>query len=140
MKVWPTGLAALLVLCSPVAAQAEKLPTDEGLRVTLTPNASKMKVGQVLDFSLRYTDDDAVLAEASLSVQSVGGAGTSSDGGCATPVARHANSGGVLMRAKFKKPGRYVVEGVVTTSACHSPYTGMGRERAVARRTVTVVR
>ncbi len=140
MKRWPAGLAALMVVFAPVAAQAEKLPTDEGLRVTLTPNVTKMKVGQVVDFSLRWTDDDAVSVEVDLSVESVGGTRMAGDGTCATPIERHPTSGGAVARAKFKKPGKYVVRGVVTTNACHNQITGMGYERVIVTRTITVVR
>jgi hypothetical protein len=140
MKRWPAGLAALLVVCAPVAAQAEKVPTDEGLRVTLSPNVTKMRVGQVVDFSLRYTDDDAVSAEVDLSVESVGGTRMAGDGSCATPIERHPNSGGALARAKFKKPGKYVVRGVVTTSTCYGQLNGAGNERVTVTRTITVVR
>lgn len=134
------GLVALVMLSVPVAAHAEKLPTDEGLRVTLSPGISKMKVGQVVEFSLKFTDDDAVSAEVDLSVETNGGSGMAGDGACATPVERHPNYGGALARATFTKPGKYVVRGVVRTSACHGQITGMGDEEVIITRTITVTR
>lgn len=140
MRRRSVGLAALLVVCASGTARAEKLPTDEGLRVTLSPAVSTMKVGQVVDFHLRFTDDDAVSSEVDLFVQSVGGTGMAGDGVCATPVERHPSSGGALARARFTKPGKYLVTGVVATSACHGQITGMGHERVTVTRTITVRR
>lgn len=140
MRRTALGLATLMLLSLPAGAQAEKLPIDEGLQVTLAPDLSKMKVGQVVDFSLEYTDDDAVSAEVNLFVEANGGTGMFGDGACATPLERQPSSGGALARATFNKPGKYVVRGVVKTSACHGQITGMGHEEVVVTRTITVTR
>lgn len=133
-------LAGLMVLTMPAISHAEKLPVDEGLKVTLTPSITKMRVGQTVDFTMSFTDDDAVSVETSLDVEGVGGSGMAGDGACSSPLQRSPMDGRALGRAKFSKPGKYVIRGVVTTVACHGQLTGMGTERVVVTRTITVVR
>lgn len=60
MKREAALLAALLVLVTLALSSAEKLPIDEGLTVTLSPGITKMRVGQTVDFTMSFTDDDAV--------------------------------------------------------------------------------
>jgi hypothetical protein len=134
------GAVIVTALAVHTSAHAEKLPTDEGLRVTLTPSVTKMKVGQVVEFTMRWTDDDAVSVESDLFVEANGGSGMAGDGFCETPLQRNPNEGGAAARATFKKPGKYVVRASVTTSACHGQVTGMGTEKVVVTRTITVVR
>lgn len=133
-------LASLVVLATPTLSHAEKLPTDEGLKVTLSPGITKMRVGQAVDFTMSFTDDDAVSVETTLDVETVGGTGMAGDGSCSSPLQRSPLDGRALARAKFSKPGKYVVRGVVTTLACHGQVTGMGSERVVVSRTITVTR
>jgi hypothetical protein len=133
-------LAGILVLTMPAVAHATKLPTDEGLKVTLTPGITKMRVGQTVDFTMSFTDDDAVSVEASLDVEGVGGTGMAGDGACSSALQRSPLDGRALARATFSKPGKYVVRGVVTTVACHDQVTRLGTERVVVSRTITVVR
>lgn len=133
-------LAGLLVLGTPAVSYAEKLPVDEGLRVTLSPGITKMRVGQTIDFTMSFTDDDAVSVETSIEVETLGGNGMAADGSCSSPLQRKPVDGRALTRAKFSKLGRYVVRGVVSTIACHGQITGMGSERVAVSRTITVTR
>lgn len=89
---------------------------------------------------MSITDDDAISADATLEVEGGEGNGVFSDGACSSPLQRSPLEGRVSGRAKFSKPGRYVIRGVVTTIACHGQVTGMGSERVVVSRTVTVTR
>ena len=130
---------ALLVLCG-VPAQADKLPVDQGLQVSLKPGITRMKVGQVVDFHMTFTDDDAASAEGSIDVQAVGGTGFAADGACDTPLQRRPMAGGADARAVFKKPGRYVVRAMVSSSTCSQALTGAGGEHVVVARTITVAR
>lgn len=136
----PLALAVLMVAAAPSVAQADKLPIDDGLRVTITPGISKMKVGQTVDFTMKFTDDDAYTAEGYLSVQGGNGVGMAADGACSSPLDRRPNSGGAVVRAKFMKSGKYVISSAVSTSACHGTITRSGSERVMVRRTITVVR
>jgi hypothetical protein len=140
MSRWVAIITTLAVLGTPAVSHAEKLPTDEGLKVTLSPGTTKMRVGQAVEFTMSFTDDDAVSVETSLDVEGVGGTGMAGDGACSSPLQRTPMDGRALALAKFKKPGKYVVRGVVTTSACHGTLTGMGTERVTITRTITVTR
>lgn len=140
MKRRAAFLASLLALATPAMSHAEKLPVDEGPKVTLSPGVTKMRVGQTVDFTMSFTDDDAVSVETSLDVEGVGGTGMAGDGSCSWPLQRTPMDGRALARAKFTKPGKYMVRGVVTTIACHGQVTGMGTERVVVSRTITVTR
>ena len=133
-------LAGVLLLGTPAVSYADKLPTDEGLRATLSPGITKMRVGQAVDFTMSFTDDDAVSVETSIEVQTLGGNGMASDGSCSSPLQRRQVDGQAHARAKFSKPGRYVIRGVVSTIACHRQVTGMGSERVAVSRTITVTR
>ena len=113
---------------------------DEGLKVTLNPGITKMRVGQAVEFTMAFTDDDAVSVETSLDVQGVGGTGMAGDGVCSSPLQRAPMDGRALALAKFKKPGRYVIRGVVSTFACHGQLTSMGTERVTITRTIIVTR
>lgn len=132
--------ASIVVLGTPAVSHAEKLPIDEGLKVTLSPGITKMRVGQTIDFTMSFTDDDAVSVETTLEVETVGGTGMAGDGSCSSPLQRAPMDGRALARAKFSKPGKYVIRGVVKTIACHGQVTGMGSERVVVSRTITVTR
>lgn len=133
-------LASLAVLGTPAVSHAEKLPIDEGLKVTLGPGITKMRVGQTVDFTMSFTDDDAVSVETMLEVETVGGTGMAGDGSCSSPLQRAPMDGRALARATFSRPGKYVIRGVVTTTACHGQVTGLGSERVVVSRTITVTR
>lgn len=133
-------LATVVVLGTPAASHAEKLPVDEGLRVTLSPATTTMRVGQSVDLTMKYTDDDAVSVEVTLEVQTVGGTSTAGDGSCSSPLQRRPLQGRALARARFSKPGTYVVRGAVTTVACHGQLTRTGSERVSVSRTITVTR
>ena len=134
-------LAGVLLLGTPAVSYADKLPTDEGLRATLSPGTTQMRVGQVVDFTMSFTDDDdAVSVETSIEVQTLGGNGMASDGSCSSPLQRRQVDGQAHARAKVSKPGRYVIRGVVSTIACHRQETGIGSERVAVSRTITVTR
>lgn len=133
-------LANLLVLTMPAVAQAGKLPVDEGLKVSLTPSLTTMRVGQTVDFTMSFTDDDAVSVETTLEVETGGGSAMAGDGSCSSPLQRRPMNGRTVARARFSKPGKYLVRGVVATAACHGQLTGTGNERVAVSRTITVTR
>lgn len=138
MRRRPALVAGLIVLAAHTAAHAEKLPTDEGLRVTLTPSITKMRVGQVAELTLGFRDDDASSSQSTLVVPGHVTPGMHSDGRCVTPLDRSPKTGGVAARVTFKKPCKYLLRGIVETVACHGQVTGMGQERVVVTRTITV--
>lgn len=123
-----------------MTAQAEKLPTDKGLQVSLKPYISRIRVGQVLVFHMTFDDDDAAFADGSVNVQGVGGTGVSADGPCTTPVQRQRLAAGADVQAVFRRPGRYLVRAVVATRTCYYGLTHRGDERVVVSRMVTVSR
>lgn len=128
------GTLVVLTLVLPLPALADKLPTEAGLRVSLTPDVARVRIGDTITFRVTFTDDDAAYADGSLDVQGAGGSRISIDGACQTPLDRKSKSGGVEVRATFRHPGKYRLRAKVATGACYGA-TGLGSEHVVVMRT-----